>query len=404
MSNKESSKPKKNKDYKAIQALAESDSTELNVRPYLEEWARLHYPKSWSPNGSPDPMGAVPEMDSDWGGNAWEDLEESLPWKNTETSQGELIGLLPSKMYYPSAREAALKDFLGHLNLKQGAAVNTYSAYLTKESSVKIANNLNLLLTKMAYGVYDTYSVDERWLDGGPPWGKTKKQVAEDTKRFADEAKAQDLNLTFSSHRYGEGSMSPDEAIAKILKAKTKKDLMGYDKDLPYFYTLATQEPGFFNFLSERKPLDYDNHPLYKESSIKVANNLMSLVVKQAAPPVDPMDAEFDRQEARQEELDKQMQAAKLVNKGPQQVRGGALIKPDGTAVDPARQAQVDAANNARKAIGMTAPAVVKPVAPVVKPIAPVVKPIAPVVKPIAPVVKPKGVPSGQGGAGVDEG
>ena len=86
------------------------------------------------------------------------------------------------------------------------------------------------------------------------------------------------------------------------------------------------------------------------------------------------------------------------------------LIKPDGKAVDPARQAQVDAANNARKAIGMTAPAVVKPVAPVVKPVAPVVKPIAPVVKPIAPVVKPiatiakpKGVPSGQGGAGIDE-
>ena len=303
MSSKESSKPKKNKDYTAIRALAESDSTELNVRPYLEEWARLHYPKSWSPNGSPDPIGAVPEMDSDWGGNAWEDLEESLPWKNPETPQGDLIGLLPSKMYYPSAREAALKDFLGHLNLKQGAAVNTYSAYLTKESSIKVANNLNLLLTKMAYGVSDTYS------------------------------------------------------------------------------------------------------------EIKVANNLMSLVVKQAAPPVDPMDAEFDRQEARQEALDKQMQAANLVNKGPQQVRGGALIKPDGKAVDPARQAQVDAANNARKAIGMTAPAVVKPVAPVVKPVAPVVKPVAPVVKPVAPVVKPiapvvepKGVPSGQGGAGVDEG
>ena len=148
----------------------------------------------------------------------------------------------------------------------------------------------------MAYGVYDTYSVDERWLDGGPPWGKTKKQVAEDTKRFADEAKAQDLNLTFSSHRYGEGSMSPDEAIAKILKAKTKKDLMGYDKDLPYFYTLATQEPGFFNFLSERKPLDYDNHPLYKESSIKTANNLIKLLVKQAAPPVDPVDTELEVQ------------------------------------------------------------------------------------------------------------
>ena len=140
-----------NKDYTAIRALAESDSTELNVRPYLEEWARLHYPKSWSPNGSPDPMGAVPEMDSDWAGNAWEDLEESLPWKNPETPQGELIGLLPSKMYYPSAREAALKDFLGHLNLKQGAAVNTYSAYLTKESSIKIANNLTrLIATKRA--------------------------------------------------------------------------------------------------------------------------------------------------------------------------------------------------------------------------------------------------------------
>ena len=143
---------------------------------------------------------------------------------------------------------------------------------------------------------------------------------------------------------------------------------------------------------------------------IKIANNLIKLLVKQAAPPVDPMDAELERQEARQEALDKQMQAAKLVNKGPQQARGGALIKPDGKAVDPARQAQVDAANNARKTIGMTAPAVVKPVAPaapVIKPIAPVAKPIAPVVKPIAPVApvaKPKGVPSGQGGAGIDEG
>ena len=143
---------------------------------------------------------------------------------------------------------------------------------------------------------------------------------------------------------------------------------------------------------------------------IKIANNLIKLLVKQAAPPVDPMDAELERQEARQEALDKQMQAAKLVNKGPQQARAGALIKPDGKAVDPARQAQVDAANNARKTIGMTAPAVAKPVAPAVKPIAPVVKPVAPVapvapvVKPIAPVAKPKGVPSGQGGAGIDEG
>ena len=146
---------------------------------------------------------------------------------------------------------------------------------------------------------------------------------------------------------------------------------------------------------------------------IKIANNLIKLLVKQAAPPVDPMDAEFDRIEARKEALDKQMQAAGLVNKGPQQVRGGALIKPDGKAVDPARQAQVNAANNARKAIGMTAPPVVKPVTPVIKPIAPVVKPVAPVApvakpvapvaKPVAPVAKPKGVPSGQGGAGIDE-
>lgn len=30
---------------------------------------------------------------------------------------------------------------------------------------------------------------------------------------------------------------------------------------------------------------------------IKIANNLMSLVVKQAAPPVDPVDTELERQE-----------------------------------------------------------------------------------------------------------
>jgi hypothetical protein len=143
---------------------------------------------------------------------------------------------------------------------------------------------------------------------------------------------------------------------------------------------------------------------------IKLANNLANLVIKQAeltsvkqsewwnpmswfsssspakvAPPpstLGSMESQSERDEARQEALDKQMQAAGKVNQGPQQVRGGALIKPDGKAVDPARQAQVDAANNARKAIGRTAPAVAKP---------------------IAPAAKPKGVPSGQGGAGIDE-
>jgi len=157
---------------------------------------------------------------------------------------------------------------------------------------------------------------------------------------------------------------------------------------------------------------------------IKIANNLANLVIKQAeltsvkqsewwnpmswfsssspaqvAPPpstLGSMETQSERDEARQEALDKQMQAAGLLNKGPQQVRGGALIKPDGKAVDPARQAQVDAANNARKAIGMTT-------APVAKPIAPVTSTGAVVTKPIAPVAKPKGVPSGQGGAGIDE-
>ena len=130
---------------------------------------------------------------------------------------------------------------------------------------IKIANNLNLLLTKMAApDRSDTYLEEGRWLGWGLPWGKNKKQIIEDTKKFVDEAKAQNLNLTFSDD---ERSMSPDEAIAKILKAKTK-DLRGYDGDLPgnkglpYFYTLATQKPGFFDFLTERKPLDYANHPL----------------------------------------------------------------------------------------------------------------------------------------------
>ena len=121
-------------------------------------------------------------------------------------------------------------------------------------------------LTKKAYGDQGTYSEDERWLEGGLPWGKTKQQAAKETKRFADEAKAQNLNLTFNSQGYGEGSMTPDEAISKILKTKTKEDLME-EEDLPYFYTLSTEEPkpGLFNFFSKRKPLDYDNHPLYKK-------------------------------------------------------------------------------------------------------------------------------------------
>ena len=148
---------------------------------------------------------------------------------------------------------------------------------------------------------------------------------------------------------------------------------------------------------------------------IKIANNLINLVLKQseltsvkqsewwnpmswfgssspaqvATPPLPlgSMESQSQRDEARQQALEQQLEAARLMNKGPQQVRGGAVIGANGRAVDPARQAQVDAANNARKTIGMTTET------------APVIRPTAPV----APVVRPRGVPSGQGGAGIDE-
>ena len=177
---------------------------------------------------------------------------------------------------------------------------------------------------------------------------------------------------------------------------------------------------------------------------IKIANNLINLVLKQseltlvkqsewwnpmswfgssspaqvATPPaaLGSMESQFERADARQQALDQQLEAGGLMNKGPQQVRGGAVIGADGRAVDPARQAQVDKGNAALRANGMTtAPAArpittaapaARPAAPVARPAAPVARPTAPVARPTAPVApaaRPRGVPSGQGGAGIDE-
>ena len=153
---------------------------------------------------------------------------------------------------------------------------------------------------------------------------------------------------------------------------------------------------------------------------IKIANNLINLVLKQseltlvkqsewwnpmswfgssspaqvATPPaaLGSMESQFERADARQQALDQQLEAGGLMNKGPQQVRGGAVIGADGRAVDPARQAQVDKGNAARRANGMTTTPAARPITTA-----------APAARPITTAARPRGVPSGQGGAGIDE-
>lgn len=117
---------------------------------------------------------------------------------------------------------------------------------------------------KKAYGVSDYNYEYERWIDGGAPWGRSRSEAAELTRRFSEEAAKQKLKLMFSPDRYTEGNITPDEAIKRIMAVKTDDDLNALNDDnLPYFYTLLAPE---------NAQIDYANHPLGKVLDKKAAD------------------------------------------------------------------------------------------------------------------------------------
>jgi hypothetical protein len=112
---------------------------------------------------------------------------------------------------------------------------------------------------KQAYGMRDTYE----YLDFNPAlnWidSETKKdQIVEHMQALIDVAKKRDLELTFSSGRWGVGPMSSEEALARVLKAKSTKGwpLVQTEDlnmaDLPYFLQMRS---------TNGQPIDYDYHP-----------------------------------------------------------------------------------------------------------------------------------------------
>jgi uncharacterized protein (DUF1778 family) len=147
-----------------------------------------------------------------------------------------------------AAFEARMADQKEQANLDSLDAQAGLAAVKARKAKQQYHQNLlnqPQLGEKQAYGVRDTYE----YLDRNPALFGTieKDQVATYIQALIDVAKKRNLELTFSSGRYGVDPMSSEEALARVLKAKSM-----YDEDLPHFLGMRS---------TNGQPIDYDNHP-----------------------------------------------------------------------------------------------------------------------------------------------
>ena len=104
-------------------------------------------------------------------------------------------------------------------------------------------NFLNLkpedITEKKAYGGSDETGEWDRFLDMGVPYvmAQSPKRMAAFTQAFADSAKQQGAELGFDSQRYGEGAMTPEQAIEALSNYKGNLT-EAEDDSLPYYYTM----------------------------------------------------------------------------------------------------------------------------------------------------------------------